>query len=259
MKTVKLFIPLLALVISGAIFSSCKKENKEKDLKQNQLAMTSDLDLMNNELEINGRFTPDDPIGGTAVVKITSGADPEGFTFNADITESEYTDGSTDYKYRGFFEKVYAASKTNANERLIKVDPNGDEIKVDVEDGSLDGTASVDCKKTFICDYGFGGFSMEIYTYTSRGDEREALKISSDRVPKQALVRFDFDDSYKGFGKFKQNLTLHDADFSVFSNGSYYIGFKQDSTDILYMQYKDEKNIEVNPYELEEELIIELE
>lgn len=258
MKTVKLFIPLLALVISGAIISSCKKENKEKDLKQNQLAMTSELDLMNNELEINGRFTPDDPIGGTAVVKITSSADPEGFTFNADVTDRTYVDGNTDYKYRGFYEKVYAGSKTNANERFIKVDPNGDDIKINVEDGSLNGTASVDCKNTFVCDYGFSSFSMEIYTYSSTGDEREALKISSDRVPKQCLVRFEFDESYKGFGKFTQDLTLQDADFSVFSNGSYYIGFKQDSTDILYMQYKDEKSFEVNPYELEEELIIEL-
>lgn len=259
MKTVKLFIPLLALVISGAIFSSCKKENKEKDLKQNELAMSSDLDLMNNELIVNGRFTPDDGIGGTAVVKITSGADPDGFTFNADVTDREYADDGTTYKYRGFYESVYAANKTNQEKRLIKVDPNGDEIKVDVEDGSLSGTTSVDCKKTFICDYGFGGFSMEIYTYTSTGDEREALKISSDRVPKQALVRFDFDESYKGFGKFTQDLTLHDADYSVFSNGSYYIGFKQDSTDILYMQYKDVKSFELNPYELDEELIIELE
>lgn len=258
----KLFIPLLALVFSGVLFSSCKKENKEKDLKQNELAMTTELDIMDNELEINGRFTPDDPIGGTAVVKITSSADPEGFTFKADVTDLKYTDDGTDYKYKGFFEQVYASSKTNANERLIKVDPGGDEIKVNIEDGSLQGTASVDCKKTFACDYGFGSFSMEIYTYTSTGDEREALKISTNRVPKQCLVRFEFDENYKGFGKFTQDLTLHDADFSVFSNNSYYIGTNQDSSgvdDVLYMQYKDEKTFEVNPSELDEELIIELE
>ena len=239
MKKSFVFRTVIVLFMASLLFTACKKT--EMSIEANVVgADKTQLTLMDYSFTISGDLIPENA-GSSVDIKVTSTADPVGFTLTASLTDVEEKDGKTIWLSKSFSEKIYASDTTYANDNYIAVSPEGDVIKINVSDGLYETSVSIDCKKVFV--YELGSYpSLKIYGASFVGNEREAISVATDRVPNYKLIRLEL-NSQKGFDYYSQTFNYHDGDFSQY-DGTYWIGIDvvdEAYTGDIYLKYYDQE------------------
>ena len=129
-----------AVLAIGFAFASCG-EKEEMGVEENTVDVLIDndenrssLNLYDNEFTVDARLIPDG-LDSVVDVKITSNADPTGFTQSVKLTDGNYVDGKIKYLYKRFNELFSVGLFTDAERELIKVGADGDIVTINIGDG----------------------------------------------------------------------------------------------------------------------------
>ncbi len=239
MKKSFLTTAIIAVFIASFLFTSCKKT--EQSIDENSIsADKTELTLVENSFSIYGSLIPEDFSGGTVDIKVTSTADPVGFTITADLSDREEKDGKYIYLSKNFT-KTITASDSTVGVKYIAVSPEGDVIKVNVGNGLYETSISIDCQN--ILEYDLGNYpSLKIYGASFTGNEREAISVATDRVQNPRLIKLELKEQ-DGFNYYSQTFSFHDGDFSQY-DGNYWIGINTADgvyTGDVYLKYYDQE------------------
>ena len=246
MKKKVFLIPIILLLIVPLMLTSCKKT--EKSITENSISMSvagasdlNELDLINSTVSISGKLIPEN-VGTSISIKITSGKDSEGITISSNLTDFEEKDGKILYQSKKFSESIKIAAESDASNNTIAVNEGSDEIKINIENGLYEGTFPVNSGK--ILEFDFGSYpSIKIYGYSYEGNEREAIQISTDRVPNPRLMKLDYTET-EGFNYYYKSFHFHDQDYSQY-DGNYWIGIDTDDSGVysgnVYFKYYEQE------------------
>lgn len=200
---IRTFIVLFAL---AAVLPACKKD--AVDLENSYMEIYSDNDDGNitsveNELSYLVNLSPGTLSGGVVTVTYSSEADPEGFSIEAKYYDTEFEYGRDVYNVQQIsYYNFYAAAETNADEKRLKVNPEGDKITITVGDNVLSETIDFDNKyyPTMVANFGQGlsievegqdenesGLGGEIMFYNETG-ERPDIVVYSESDPTRKTI-----------------------------------------------------------------------
>jgi len=240
MKKSFLTTAIIAVFVTSFMFTSCKKT--EVSIDENVInSSKTELTLIDNSFSISGNLIPEDFSVGTVDIKVTSTADPIGFTFTSSLLDKEEKDGKYLYLSKSFYATISASDTTYADDRYIAVSPEGDVIKINIGDGIYETSVNIDCQS--ILKYELGNYpSLKIYGASFTGNEREAISVATDRVPNPRLIKLDLNQQ-KGFDYYSRSFSFHDGDFSQY-DGSYWIGIEvvdEAYTGSVYLKYYDQE------------------
>lgn len=193
---------LIGIAIAATVaFSSCK-EKEESSVAENTVDVIIDndenrstLSMYDNSFKVDARLIPDG-LEDSVEVKITSNADPEGFTTTVKLTDGDYVEGKIKYLYKKFYKDFDVALFTDADRKTIMVGSQGDIVKIDIGNGlhveeiSFDPSTSVALtywsqvyensieSTCFIYEYGFDGSqSPSIEVWTSYDDTKVSYNM----------------------------------------------------------------------------------
>lgn len=236
-------IAALILLISLFAITSCKKD--EQDLKNSEMDLTNDykyvsvLNLYQNQLDIRGKIAPNHATNSQIEVKITSKADPIGFTFMANLSDRDFTEGKVRYLYKDLYTSVTAGNFTDAGRKIIKVDPTGDNIEVTLGNNLINGSFPINCNDVVALTYWPYDHTATLFLYGHRfsGAEDKYVYVWTSRDSHPIEIQLQYDDplQYAGlpnFNNFKTSLQFMDGP-NAFPN---YLGvFFQN--DLVFVDY----------------------
>ncbi len=197
----KTFFMLFAI---AAVFSACKKdpvdlENSYMDLLVSEEGVTA----VENEVRYVANLSPGSLSGEKVTVTYTSEADPEGISFEAAYWSDELTFGRDIYNVQQIDRNFYVATETSADEKRLKVNPDGDKITITIGENVLSET--VDFEKKYdpllVASIGqgiSGGLNGKINYYNETG-ERPTIKAYSESDPTPVSLTPDSDLGDKGY------------------------------------------------------------
>lgn len=221
-RKIAYFLILSAIV--AATTTSCKKD--EKDIESPELTVKGDkdinaLNLYQNTLEVSGKVAPDDASGDQITVKITSNADPTGFEASVNVSEGSYTEGKNKYVFKSFNTNFFAANKTDASKKRIKVDANGDVVKVMLGNNIIEKSITINCNEVITMTYWPGSSSATafLYGYNYNGSENKQLEAWTTRDDQHIPLTVNaFDTAYQA----NQAFTNYNYDISFIDGWSSY-------------------------------------
>lgn len=235
-----------ALILFVALFSitSCKKD--EEDLKNSEMDLTAKYDgvwtlnLYQNQLDIRGKIAPKDAPSSQIELRITSNADPVGFAFTANLTNSDFTEGKVKYLYKSLNTSVTGGNFTDAARKIIKVDSTGDHIEVTLGNNLINGNFPINCNDVIALTYWPYDHTATLFLYghrfTGTEDKRVYVWTSRDSYPIEIPLHYDNPLQYAGlpnFNSFTTSLQFMDGP-TAFPN---YIGvFFQN--DLIFVDYE---------------------
>lgn len=241
-------IILIGAVIAITVAFTACGEKEELSAEENTVDVTIDndentstLSLYDNEFNIDARLIPDG-LDSVVDVKITSNADPVGFTTEVNLTDGSYTEGKISYLYKRFLKSFSVALFTDTDRRLIKVGETGDIVTIDIGDGlyteQIPFDASTNVALTYWSQVYENAISATcfIYDYAFDGSQNPSIEIwtSYDNT----IVTYDLEwndpTQYNGLPKFN-NYDIG-IDFSINgSTGNGEIGASDECT--VYIKY----------------------
>ncbi len=213
-----------ALILFITLFSitSCKKD--EEDLKYSDMDLVAEyngvwtLNLYQNELDIRGKIAPKDAPSSQIELRITSNADPVGFKFTANLTNSDFTEGKVKYLYKNLNTSVTAGNFTDANRKIIKVDSTGDHIAVSLGNNLLNGNFPINSSDIVSLTYWPYDHTATLFLrgYRFNGNEDKNVYVWTSRDPYPLLINLQYDDplQYAGlpnFNSFNTSLQFMDG------------------------------------------------
>ncbi|MDD4149971.1 MAG: hypothetical protein PHE33_08065 [Bacteroidales bacterium] len=205
-----------ATLLMAYTFSACG-DKEEASVAKNTVNVLIEndknintLSLYDNSFSIDAMIIPDG-LDNVVDVKITSNADPEGFTKSVKLTDGSYVEGKIKYLYKRFLKSFSVALFTDADRGLIKVGNQGDIVTIDIGNGlyteqlsfnsdlnvaltywpkSEENNLSSTC---FVYDYGFDGTqSPVIQVWTSYDDTKVNYDLSwNDPTQYNGLPEFN--------------------------------------------------------------------
>jgi hypothetical protein len=241
------------LLAMAAVFSACKKD--PVDLENSYMTMIVSEDgvtAVENEVRYVANLSPGTLSGGEVTVTYSSGADPEGFSLEASYWSNELTFGRDVYNVQQIDRNFYVATETNADEKRLKVNPDGDKITITIGDNVFSET--VDFVKKYdpllvasITQGVSGGLHGKIYYYNETGERPTITAYSdSDPTPVSLTPLSDVGDngyyasdaeSGDDFGRTVYSISLiFDAEES--SGYDYEVNVNHES-DVLYVEIGD--------------------
>ena len=193
-----------------AVFSSCKKDEQSIDkpilvLEQGSTSLSAlrpGFDQLNYDLQV----APEDVNNGKVTIKVTSDADPLGFSFEASTTASSYVEGKIKFLLERATGIVYAGNHTDATAKRIKVDPAGDEIEITIGNNVISKTFPYVAGETL--KYTFWSYDRSatvfLYNYIYDGTEAKQIEIWSTRDDQHVNIDGKWDDPslYQGLPSF---------------------------------------------------------
>lgn len=175
---------LIGVVIFAAFaFTSCT-EKEELSIEESSIDVLIDnnydqnsLTLYENDFTVNAKLIPDG-LGSIVDVKISSNADPVGFTYQANISDASYDDGNNRYLYKKLYDNFKVAMFTDVEREAIMVDGQGDVVTVDIADGLIVESIPFDASTCVTVNYwsslaedSIGQSTIFIYDYYFDGTE----------------------------------------------------------------------------------------
>ncbi len=213
---------LLILLAAFFMLASCKKD--EEDLRNSQMKLSADyngvwtLNLCQNKLDIRGKIAPKIVSGNQIELKITSNADPIGFKITARLTEGEFSENKVTYLYKNLYETVSAGSFTDGSRKIIKVNPEGDYIKVMLGDNLLNGSFPINCQDVLQLTYWPYDHTATLFLkgYDYTGNEEPHVYVWTSRDPYPILVQLQYDNPFQYTAQ--PNFSSYNTDF-IFVDG----------------------------------------
>lgn len=140
-------IIVVITVLGVLFFTNCDKEIKERESRAYSSELypqCTELNMTNSTVDIVACYPPDDAPDSTKI-HLTTQANNEGITVYAKPEESEYWDGNTHVEMRSTLSVEIA--KVNREEfNQIMVEPDGDQLKISVDDGAYTKAYNVNTK-----------------------------------------------------------------------------------------------------------------
>ncbi len=187
----KTILVLLAIV---AFLPSCKKDPVDLENSYMDIIMPSDNGVWHpaNDIRYVANLTPGTLTGDKVTVTYSSEADPEGFSVESSYWNNELTFGRDVYKVQQIDRNFYVAAETNAEEKRLKVNPDGDKVTITIGDNIL--TETVDFVKPYdpllvatITQGVSGGLAGNINYYNETG-QRPTITAYSDSDPTRVTL-----------------------------------------------------------------------
>lgn len=242
-------LKILSLLLLAMIFIySCQKE--EMSLENPELRLNSylsegnPLNCSQSELEVYCKIAPEDANNNQITVKYTSEADPTGIEITYDLEDGDYTDGSTKYLYKKFSDKIYAANHTDAENKYLKVAPDGDIINVVVGENIVSNTFIFDGEDIITCTY-WSLSEATIFIYGYNFDGTENLKIQAwttrDNQPIDIDLNFNNPAQYQvapQFSNYDYNINFVDS-WSSIPDTLLGVYPPEDKPDTLFFKYNN--------------------
>ncbi len=234
---------LLFWVVTFLMLASCKKE--EENLSNSEMELSADyngvwtLNLYQNKLDIRGKIAPKIAPNNQIELKISSNADPTGFKMLANLTDREFSENKVTYLYKDLYETVSAGNFTDGSRKIIKVNPEGDYIKVMLGDNVINGSFPIDCHDVLQLTYWPYDHTATLFVsgYNFSGNEDKQVYVWTSRDPYPIQIQLQYDNPLQyaarpNFSSYSTNLTFVD-DYSAYPN---YLGvFFQN--DIVFVDY----------------------
>lgn len=259
---------LLGIAITTTIVFSACGEKDEMSTEESIVDVVidndknrSELNMYDNDFTVDARLVPDG-LDGMVDIKITSNADPVGFTLQANLDDGSYVEGKIKYLYKRFYKSFQVALFTDADREAIKVNGSGDIITINIADGLVVKTIpfnAITCvshtywsqmdannisSTCFIYDYNFDGSqNPSIKVWTSYDDTKVDYNLEwNDPTQYNGLPAFnnysigiDFIiNSATGNGKV--GATANCTVYIEYNNKVYVSTFKESTSNILPVQ-----------------------
>lgn len=195
-------IIILAITVLGVLFfTNCDKETKERESRAYSSELyphTTELNMTNSKVDIEARYPPNETPDSTKI-HLSTQANPEGITVYGQPKESKYWDGNTHIEMRTTISVEIA--KVNRKEyNQIIIDPDGDQLKISVDDGVYTKTYNVNTKPfpmitfwTFV-DESNNEASLFLYDIQLDSTSTPTVKITSDSDPQGFELHPDYTD-----------------------------------------------------------------
>ena len=236
-----------AVILAGIAFTSCG-EKEEMSIENDDVSIVIDndetrdaLSMYDNEFNVEAQLIPDG-LGDSIDIKISSNADPEGFTTSVSLRDKSYEDGKVIYLYKYFMKSFSVAMFTDADRRLIKVDSQDDVVTIDIGDGIYTEQISFDAEANVALTYwpeyeeNLIEATCFVYEYDFDGSQNPSVEVwtSYDDTKVNYTLEWNDPSQYNGLPEFN-DYTI-DLDFAVGSStGNGKIGAVDGST--VYIKY----------------------
>ncbi len=222
----KIYTLLLGFLVLA--FSSCTKEvNIDEHVLELSVYLNHDhhfksLNLDNNELSIYAELIPES-VGDSVDVKISSNADPDGFTIKLPAINEKYRRNYEFHLLKRVNKVVFAANHTNPENRRIKVDKEGDHIYVEIKEVNLKDQFPVNTDETISITYWPNWSEATVflhgYKYSGKksissdgsGGKEITVWTDSDNLPVTLEGEYNDPNKYKakpGFTHYTFNLNF---------------------------------------------------
>lgn len=191
---------LLILVVSFIMLFSCKKD--KENLRNSEMSLSANysglwrLNLIQNELSIRGKIAPSIAPQNQIEVKISSNADPIGFIISANLSDSEISEDNVTFLYKDLNEIVTAGNFSDKRRKIIKVNPEGDEIQVMVGNNLMKGQYPIDCSDVLHLTYWPYDHTATLFLdgYRFLGTEHKEIYAWTSRDPYPILIQLEYDN-----------------------------------------------------------------
>jgi hypothetical protein len=183
MKKLSVVITVLAGFLIA--FSGCKKD--PIDLENSYMdIITGSQGLWVGEYDLRyvANMSPGTLSGGETTIKYTSQADPDGFTIESVYYNTTMDYGRDVYNIQQIDRSIDVAAYTDADDHVLKVNPAGDVVTIDIGDGALVETVDFEGKqeKLLVADITIGGngFISGNIKYYNETAERPEISMYSE-------------------------------------------------------------------------------
>lgn len=238
-----------AVLAIGFAFASCG-EKEEMGVEENTVDVLIDndenrssLNLYDNEFSVDARLIPDG-LDSVVDVKITSNADPTGFTQSVNLTDGNYVDGKIKYLYKRFNKSFSVGLFTDAERKLIKVGADGDIVTINIGDGLHIEQIPFDSGTSVAISYWSQVYDNSIestvfvYDYNFDGTQNPSIEVWTSYDDTKVTYNLEWNDptQYNGLPEFN-NYDIG-VDFAINSaTGSGKIGATEGCT--VYIKYNN--------------------
>lgn len=191
MKKITLFM-LLASMLVISLSNCTEQEIKQRETTEYGSSLYLDslqLNMTNPDVDIEARYPPGEEPGKTKI-HISTNANPDGMTFSAIPEESEYWEAFGDkWEEMKSTITVQVAEENREEYRQIKVNPNGDQLTINVDDGAYVKTYPVNMR--YFTTITFWTFvdptnteaTLFLYDISKGSQDSPSVNISSDSDP----------------------------------------------------------------------------
>lgn len=239
-------VAIVALVGCGPAFDSSQDITEAVITAYTQ----SDYDQMNlyqDEFYVRGEVPPSDVVSGEVTLRVTSTADPTGFTMTDTTTDETRIVDRVQYRYADFWgASVEAATFTDADRQAIKVAAAGDTITVELldPDGEVAATDTfdIDCDDVLSMTYwADGSATLFLHGYDFDGDENPSVEMWTSESTTHITVPLDWNDptQYQGLPNF--NSYDQRIDFRLLEDGDASVG-TVDGDPVYRLNYNEDED-----------------
>lgn len=257
-NTIKISILLLSVILA---FSSCKKE--EMSIQNPELSISGDnieagtLNFYQDELSISGKLAPEDVTNNEVTIKVTSDADPTGFEFTVTTSDRDFTEDNVKYLYKSLSSNVYAANRTDADSKRIKVGETNGEITITIGDNIISDTYSVANEEVVALTYFPGSVAFfQLYDYTFDGSENIEFEawtgFDDQHIPITMVYNENVDQN--SFGQYSAEIFYIEDTWSDYVNQTLGVRATGDTIFVSYNNKTYFSPVGTSTYEPLEEL-----
>ncbi len=242
---------LIGIAIAATVaFSSCKdKEEMSTEESIVDVVIDNDkdrasLNMTDNDFTVDARLIPDG-LDSVVNIKITSNADPVGFTYQADLDDGNYVEGKIRYLYKRCYDNFQVAMFTDAEREAIKVNGQGDIITIDIADGLHVESIPFDASTCLTINYwsqiaenSVGQSTIFVYDYFFDGSQDLSIDVWSSYDDTKVTYNLEWNDptQYNGLPPFNNySIGVEFILGSATSNGQ--VGVSEGCT--VYIEYNN--------------------
>ncbi|MDA3912087.1 MAG: hypothetical protein PF448_12100 [Bacteroidales bacterium] len=204
-------LSVVIVIFAGFLiaFSGCKKD--PVDLENSYMDVitgTQGLWIGENDLRYVANMSPGTLSGdGETTIKYSSEADPEGFTIESAYYASTITSGQDVYNIHTIDRTIDVAAYTDADDAVLKVNPAGDVVTIDIGDGAFVETVDFEGKQENLLvariSIGGTGYISGSVKYYNETEERPEITMYSESDQTAIVTGPDLamgEDGYRASG-----------------------------------------------------------
>lgn len=219
-KVLKTIILLVAVSIA---FSSCKKDPVDLENSYMDFLIEDDLWAADNEVRVIANLTQGSLVEDMASINISSEADPEGITIERGYYRyaAKLGHGGQEYNVDQLDFNFYTAVYSDAENKTIKVNPDGDKVTITIDDNVFSDEISFvkPYDPLFVADFHNSGGDWDnwsIYYYNEEGAIPD-IKMYSKSHPDPVTISPNSDLGENGYRAADPEVSGHD----FFGNTAY--------------------------------------
>lgn len=187
----KVLFHLIVFLFVFLTVVSCKRE--DLNISENEFTIKPDYDdltmlnLTQNKISVRAYLIPELANESNIDVRVSSNADPNGYTLSVPLKDGSYFQANTVYHYRGIETYIYAANHSDSTKKYIKVNFPSDVINISIGDNIYSQAVPVSSQEILTMTYWPETMESTLFLWGLKyqGDEQKNLEVwtSQDKIP----------------------------------------------------------------------------